>query len=213
MSARILIVDDHRLFRQGLFALLGETPEWTVVAEAGDGAEAIRAAEETRPDVAVLDVEMPGVSGVEAAREIRRVSPATRIVALTMYGDPHYQEQMRAAGATAYVLKNEAIGDLVDAIRAVLAGRSFTSPSLSDPGAVAAGRSARLDHEELSAREREVLRMLAEGHRTKEIAHALGISPKTVETYRARLMTKLDIDDVPGLVRFAIRAGIVSPKS
>ena len=213
MSTTLLIADDHRLFRQGLAALLREQAGWEVVGEAGDGEEALRLASTLQPDVAVLDVEMPGIGGIEAAAAFRRVSPGTRIVALSMYADAHYEEQMRQAGASAYVLKNEAIDDLVLAIRAVLRGERFVSPAMARHDAGSASRSARLDIEVLSEREREVLRLLAEGRRNKEIAELLGISPKTVETYRSRVMTKLGIDGLPGLVKFAIRAGLVSPGS
>jgi DNA-binding NarL/FixJ family response regulator len=210
MTTTILIADDHRLFRQGLVALLREQAGWEVVGEADDGLEAIRIAEALRPQVAVVDVEMPKMGGAEAARGIRSVSGDTRIVALSMYADAHYQERMRQAGASAYVLKNEAIDDLVAAIRAVLRGESF--PTAAVPRATGVSlRSAQLDQEALSEREREVLRMLAQGRGTKEIAQALGISPKTVETYRSRLANKLGIDNLSGLVRFAIRAGIISP--
>jgi DNA-binding NarL/FixJ family response regulator len=213
MTTTLLVADDHRLFRQGLSALLREQPGWEVVGEAGDGAEAVRLAAALKPRVAVLDVEMPGVGGIEAAAAIREVSPDTRIVALSMYADVHYEEQMRQAGATAYVLKNEAIDDLVEAIHAVLRGEQFVSPAMARHDAGNASRSARLDREELSAREREVLRLLADGRRTKKIAQRLGISPKTVETYRSRIMNKLGIDSLPGRVRFAIRAGLISPES
>ena len=213
MSTTLLIADDHRLFRQGLAALLREQAGWEVVGEAGDGEEALRLASTLQPDVAVLDVEMPGIGGIEAAAALRGVSPGTRIVALSMYADAHYEEQMRQAGASAYVLKNEAIDDLVLAIRAVLRGERFVSPAMARRDAGSSSRSAKLDSAALSERERDVLRLLAEGRRTKEIAELLGISPKTVETYRSRVMTKLGIDGLPGLVKFAIRAGLVSPGS
>lgn len=208
----ILIADDHKLFRQGLAALLREQRGWEVVAEAGDGEEAVRLADALKPQIAVLDVEMPRLGGVEAARRIRQGSRETRIIALSMYGDAHYQERMKDAGASAYVLKNEAIEQLVDAIKAVLRGEEFVAPVVVRRESVFALRSARLDKEQLSARERDVLCLLAEGKRTKEIANALGVSAKTVETYRSRLMHKLGIDNVPGLVRFAVRAGLVSPE-
>jgi DNA-binding NarL/FixJ family response regulator len=211
VTTTILIADDHRLFRQGLAALLREQPGWEVVAEAGDGEEAVQLAATLKPQIAVLDVEMPRVDGVEAARRIRQASRDTRIVALSMYGDAHYQERMKEAGASAYVLKNEAIDQLVDAIKAILRGEAFLGPAVVRRDAVVGLRSAQLDKGALSAREREVLRLLAEGKRTKEIANLLGVSPKTVETYRTRLMHKLGIDNGPGLVRFAVRAGIVSP--
>jgi DNA-binding NarL/FixJ family response regulator len=211
VTTTILIADDHRLFRQGLAALLREQPGWEVVAEAGDGEEAVQLAATLKPQIAVLDVEMPRVDGVEAARRIRNASRDTRIVALSMYGDAHYQERMKEAGASAYVLKNEAIDQLVDAIKAILRGEAFLGPAVVRRDAVVGLRSAQLDKDALSARELDVLRLLAEGKRTKDIANLLGVSPKTVETYRSRLMHKLGIDNVPGLVRFAVRAGIVSP--
>jgi DNA-binding NarL/FixJ family response regulator len=213
VTTTILIADDHVLFRQGLVALLREQAGWEVVAQASEGEEAVRLAEELKPQIAVLDVEMPRLGGIEAARRIRQVSRETRIVALSMYGDAHYQERMTQAGASAYVLKNEAIDQLVDAIKALLRGEAFVSPTVVRRESVLALRSAQLDKDTLSARERDVLRLLAQGKRTKEIADALGVSAKTVETYRSRLMQKLGIDNVPGLVRFAIRAGLVSPES
>jgi DNA-binding NarL/FixJ family response regulator len=211
VTTTILIADDHRLFRQGLVALLREQPDWEVVGEAGTAEEAVALAARLRPQVAVLDVELPQMGGIEAAQQIRALSGGTAVVALSMYSDTHYQERMRHAGAAAYVLKNEAIDQLVDAIRAALRGERFGSSAVIRSEGMPAVRSAQLAKEELSAREREVLRMLAQGLRTKEIAQTLEISPKTVETYRARLMNKLDIDNLSGLVRFAIRAGLVSP--
>jgi DNA-binding NarL/FixJ family response regulator len=211
VTATILLADDHPLFRQGLAALLRDQAGWQVVAEAGSGEEAVRLAAQWLPQFAVIDVEMPGIGGIEATRRIRDISPQTRIVALSMYADAYYQDRMREAGASAYVLKNEAIDQLVAAVDAVMRGE-LRFPSAGQ-GPVAARRSARIDQDELSAREREVLRLLAEGRRTAEIADLLGISPKTVETYRSRLMNKLDIDSLSGLVKFAIRAGLVSPES
>jgi DNA-binding NarL/FixJ family response regulator len=213
MTITVLLADDHALFRQGLASLVREQGEdWRIVGEAGDGEEAVRLAAALQPQIAVLDVEMPRTNGIEAARQIRRVSPETRIVALSMYGDAHYQKRMFEAGASAYVLKNEAIDDLIDAIRTVLRGDRFIGPTARSSGSPVAQRSAELDKSALSEREVEVLRLLAEGQRAKEIAEALGISAKTVETYRGRIMLKLGIDNLPGLVKFAIRAGIASPR-
>jgi len=211
MTTTILLVDDHVLFRQGLALLLHKQREWQIVGEAGDGEEAVRLAEALDPQIAVLDVEMPRMGGIEATRRIRQVAPATRIVALSMYSDVHYQAQMFEAGASAYVLKNEAIDDLVEAIQSVLRGDRFVSPAVTQDRAVASPRGAAPDKRALTDREREVLRLLAEGQRTREIGAALGISTKTVETYRGRIMLKLGIDNLPGLVKFAIRAGITSP--
>ena len=212
MTLTILLADDHVLFRQGLALLVREQGDWRIVGEAGNGAEAVALAEAHQPQIAVLDVEMPGMNGIEAARQIRQMSPGTRIVALSMYGDAHYQERMFEAGASAYVLKNEAIDDLVEAIQAALRGDRFVSPAVAHNEAMVERRSANLDKRALSEREAEVLRRLAEGQRIKEIADALNLSAKTVETYRSRIMLKLGIDNLPGLVKFAIRAGIASPQ-
>jgi DNA-binding NarL/FixJ family response regulator len=209
MTTTILLADDHALFREGLALLIGQTTGWQVVAQASDGEEAVQLAEALRPQIAVLDVEMPRLNGLEAARGIRRVSPATQVIALSMYGDVHYQDRMFDAGASAYVLKNEAMNDLVVAIETVLRGERYVSPTA---GTLAPLRSATVDKAALSERELDVLRLLAAGQRTKEIAEQLGISAKTVETYRSRIMLKLGIDNLPGLVKFAIRAGIVLPQ-
>jgi DNA-binding NarL/FixJ family response regulator len=212
MTLTLLLCDDHRLFREGLVGLLQQEPGWEVIGQAGDGAEAIRLADALKPDLAVLDVAMPGVGGIEAAEAIRVRSPRTRIVAVSMYGDLHYRKRMLAAGAAAYVLKNEAGADLIAAIHAVMRGETFVSPSLASPSqrrdSLQSERCPDLDQAALTGREREVLGLLVRGRRTKEIAAELGISAKTVETYRARLMLKLGIDNLAGLVKFAIRAGI-----
>jgi DNA-binding NarL/FixJ family response regulator len=209
MPLTILLCDDHALFREGLSALLARQPGWRVVAQAGDGDEAVRLARELKPDLAVLDVSMPGVSGIDAAREIRTHSPETRIVALSMYGDEHYRRRMDDAGADAYVLKNDASTELVAAIQAVLREESYVSPTLRGQATPQPQRSAKLDIESLTPREREVFRLLALGRRPKEIAATLGISVKTVETYRGRLLLKLGVANLAQLVKVAIRAGVV----
>jgi DNA-binding NarL/FixJ family response regulator len=208
----LLLCDDHQLFREGLAALLAQQrPDWRILAQTGDGEEAIRLAEALRPDIAILDLAMPGLSGIEVAGHIRQRSPDTHIVALSMYGDSLYRRQMLAAGANGYVLKNEAGSDLLMAIETVLRGERFLSPALTAelPEPTRGGRSPELDYATLTAREREVLSLLARGRRTREIAAELGISVKTVETYRGRIMLKLGIDNLTGLVLFAVRAGIV----
>lgn len=203
-----LLCDDHTLLLEGLTALMEREPGWRVVAQTSDGAEAVRLAGELTPDVALIDVAMPGMNGMETAAGIRMASPATRIVALSMYADDHYLQRMLAAGARAYVLKGEASTDLFNAIRAVLQGENFVSPSLSRDGRRAVQRAVEVDQASLSDREREVLRRLAQGQRNKEIAIHLGISDRTVETYRNRLMHKLKVNNLADLVRFAIQAGI-----
>lgn len=208
MNLSILLCDDHPLVVEGLTVVLGRERGWRVVAQTAEGAEAVRLAGALLPDVAVIDVAMPGMNGIETAAGIRAASPQTRIVALSMYADDHYVRRMRAAGASAYVLKNEASTELVGAIRRVLGGVAFVGPTQAAGDRGATGRSVDVDAAVLTERERAVLRLLAQGRRTKDIAQDLGISAKTVETYRGRIMLKLGIDNLAGLVRFAIRAGI-----
>jgi DNA-binding NarL/FixJ family response regulator len=206
MPATLLLCDDHTLVREGLAALLRQRTDWTVVAEAADGREAVELAYRLQPDVAVLDVAMPGMSGVETAAAIGAVAPQTRIVALSMYGDALYRRGMFEAGARAYVLKNMAATDLMAAIDAVLHNETYVSPALSAPGPEP--HAGHCESAELSRREHDVLRLLAEGRRIKEIAAEMGISPKTVETYRARIGLKLRLDTLADLVKYAIRTGI-----
>jgi DNA-binding NarL/FixJ family response regulator len=210
MTIRILLADDHVIFRQGLSHLLREQTDWEVVGEVADGAEAVRLAQALAPEVAVLDLEMPGMDGIEAAGRIVQVSPSTRVVALSMYGDDYHQQRMMEAGASAYVIKNEAVDDLVNAIQAALRGERFVSsvPMRSHPSTVPL--RPEFASVSLSDRELEVLRMMVDGQRARAIAENLGISARTVETYRGRIMLKLGIDNLPALVKFAIRAGITS---
>jgi DNA-binding NarL/FixJ family response regulator len=208
MTIRILLADDHVIFRQGLAHLLREQTDWEVVGEVADGAEAVLLAQALAPDVAVLDLEMPGMDGIEAAGRIVKVSPSTRVVALSMYGDDYHQQRMMEAGASAYVLKNEAVDDLVNAIGAALRGEQFVSSVAMRPHPPTL--PSRPELASLSDRELEVLRMMVDGQRARAIAENLGISARTVETYRGRIMLKLGIDNLPALVKFAIRAGITS---
>ncbi len=208
MPATILLCDDHTLVREGLAALLRQRTDWTLVGEAADGLEALELEARLHPDVAVLDVAMPGISGTEAAAAIRRVAPGTRIVALSMFGDALYRRGMFEAGALAYVLKNKAAADLLAAIDAALRGETYVSPALAEPAPRSALGGQDPDSVDLSARERDVLRLLAEGRRTKEIGEALGIIPKTVETYRSRIGHKLRLVTLADLVKYAVRAGI-----
>jgi DNA-binding NarL/FixJ family response regulator len=208
MPLTFLLCDDHALFREGLAALLERQPGWRVIAHAADGDEARRLATEQQPDVAVLDVSMPGMDGITAAARIRDSSPEIDIIALSMYGDEHYRRRMFDAGAKAYVMKRDASVELVTAVQAVLRGETYLSPTLSDAGQ--RHRSVEVDIRQLTSREREVFRLLALGRRPKEIAEMLDLSVKTVETYRSRLMLKLGIDNLADLIKAAIRAGIVS---
>ena len=203
-----LLADDHVLFRQGLAMLICSQNNWEIVGEADNGNDAVRLATLLKPDIAVLDVEMPRLNGIEAARRISQATPATRVVARSMYGDTHYQKRMFEAGALAYVLKNEAIDDLVLAIQSVLRGNRFISSAFVQQGEVVSPRSAKMGISLLSKREVEVLRLLVEGKRNSEVADVMAISVKTVETYRSRIMLKLGIDNLTTLVKLAIRAGI-----
>jgi two-component system response regulator NreC len=191
-ALRILLADDHTVVRQGLRKVLEERPEWQVVAEAGDGRDAVRLAEQHRPDVAVVDVAMPLLNGIEATRQITKRAPQTKVLVLSMYSDEAYVTQMLKAGATGYLLKDSADVDLLEAVQAVSQGKSFFSPAvarlMSDDYARQRGDSAVDRYESLSEREREIFQLVAEGKTNKEIAALLFISPSTVETHRARIM-------------------------
>lgn len=205
---RALLADDHALVRQGLRALL-EREGVQVVGEAGDGREAIRLAESLAPDVAILDVGMPVLNGIDAAREMARTCPRVRTVLLTMHTHEAYVVAALRAGARGYLLKSSAASALVEAVRIVLAGQVYLGPDVSSVvvDALLEGDPAATDP--LTPRERQVLQLVAEGKSTKEVAALLGTSVKTADSHRARLMHKLDIHDVATLVRYAIRSGIV----
>jgi len=208
---RVLLADDHVLVREGLRALLAKEADIQVVAEAGDGREAIRSAGETRPDVAALDLSMPLLNGLEAARQMAAWDRPPRVILLTVHAEDRYVLEAIRAGVRGYVLKKQAAADLVRAIREVSGGGVYLSPGIS-AAVVEAVRSPQAPTEEpLTAREREVLQLVAEGKTTKEIAVLLGISVKTADAHRTRLMQKLDIHDIAGLTRYAIRQGIIQP--
>lgn len=210
MSYRILIADDHSLVREGFRSLL-ERQGFTVVGEAEDGREATRLAQELRPDVAILDLTMPLLNGLDATREIARISPRTKTILLTVHTEDQYVLQGLHAGIRGYVLKSQATADLVQAIHEVMRGARYLSPGISE--AVVQAYMAKTDFpsDPLTSREREVLQLIAEGNTTKEIAALLGVSVKTIESHRSRLMDKLDIRQTAGLVRYAIRRGLVQP--
>ena len=210
MPCRVLLADDHQIVRQGLRALL-EKAGHSVVGEAADGREACELAQKLQPNVAVLDLAMPLLNGLDAIGEIRRVSPGTLTILLTMYTDRPYVLRALQAGAKGYVLKSQAADDLVRAIREVWAGAVYLSPGVA-VGLVDAYLSKDAEPKEpLTARERQVLQLVAEGKTTKAIAAMLGITFKTVESHRNRIMKKLDIHQTAGLVRYAIRRGLLRP--
>ena len=211
---RILLADDHTVVRQGLRKVLEERPDWVVVAEAGNGRDAVKQAEELKPDVAILDVAMPLLNGIEATRQIVRRSPATRVLVLTMHSDEAYVNQILKAGATGYLLKDSADVDLIQAVAAVSQGKSFFSPGvarlmLDDYVRQLADKGITDRYESLSEREREIFQLIAEGKANKEIAHILSISPSTVETHRARIMEKLDLHSAAEIVLYAVRRGVI----
>lgn len=211
---RILLADDHTVVRQGLRRVLEDRPDWEVVAEAGDGREAVRQAEELEPDVAILDITMPLLNGVEATRQIVRRCPSTRVLVLTMHSDEAYVNQILQAGATGYLLKDSADVDLVQAVSAVSQGKSFFSPAiarvmLDDYVKQLADKGITDRYESLSEREREIFQLIAEGKANKEIAAILAISPSTVETHRARIMEKLDLHSAAEIVLYAVRKGVI----
>ena len=210
---RIVLADDHTLVRAGLRALLEALRGVSVVAEASDGEAALRAVREHRPEVLVTDITMAGMNGLELAERIRAEMPATRIIVLSMYSSQEYVLHALKAGASAYLLKDSATVELEIALAAVVRGETYLSPAASKRvvshvtgGEVGlAGPLAAL-----TARQREILKLIAEGVHTKQIAHRLELSPKTVEAHRAQLMERLGIRDIAGLTRLAIRAGLIS---
>jgi DNA-binding NarL/FixJ family response regulator len=214
--ARILLADDHALVRRGVRLILDSEPDLTVVAEASDGAEAIAQARAERPDLAILDIAMPRLTGLQAARELSRILPDLRILILTMYDNEQYFFEALKAGASGYVLKSVADRDLVEACRAAVRGEPFLYPGavgalirsylerVADGEDPAAGRT-------ITDREEEVLKLVAEGHSSKEIADLLVISIKTVERHRSNLLQKLGLRDRLELTRYAIRAGLIEP--
>ena len=210
MGCRVLLADDHEIVRQGIRGLL-EKAGHEVVGEAANGREALKLARTLSPDIAILDISMPLLNGLDAAHEIRRVAPETKTILLTMYTDKGYVLQALRAGARGYVLKTQAAEDLIRAIREISRGEVYLSPgvAMSVVDAVLHGPDTGADP--LTPRERQVLQLIAEGNTTKAIARLLSISFKTAESHRNRLMKKLDIHDVAGLVRYAVRRGLLTP--
>jgi two-component system response regulator NreC len=212
---RILLGDDHTLLRQGLRKILQERPDWEVVAEAGDGREAVRQALAVQPDIAILDIGMPLMNGIEATRQIVRRQPETHVLILSMHADEAYIIQALKAGAKGYLLKDSADTDLIRGVAAVASGKSFFSPAaakvmLDDYVRHLAERGITDRFDSLSEREREIFQLVAEGRSNKEIADLLSVSPTTIETHRAHVLQKLDVHNTAELVLYAVRRGVIS---
>jgi two-component system response regulator NreC len=213
---RVLLADDHAIVREGVKRILMAEPDLEVVAEAENGLEAVEQAKKLKPDVAVLDISMPGMNGIEATKQIRAALPNTHTLALTMHSDDSYVFQILKAGASGYVLKRAAATDLVQAIRAARRGEAFLYPAVAK--AVVADYLKRLEtgegretYDGLTDREKEILTLVADGATNQEIAQKLYISVKTVQTHRAHIMEKLNLHDRTMLVRYAIRKGLIEP--
>jgi DNA-binding NarL/FixJ family response regulator len=218
---QVVLADDHALVRAGIRMLLQNIEGIEVIAEADDGHEALRLVEQRQPNVVILDIAMPGLNGLEVAARITKSFPQVRVIMLSMHGNEEYVLQALRAGATGYLLKGARTAELELAVRAVADGETYLSPAASKHvvgdyvqrslNAPAPAQSEPRPAERLTPRQREILQLIAEGQTTKEIARTLTLSVKTVEMHRAQLMERLDIHDVAGLVRYAIRTGIVAP--
>lgn len=207
---RIILADDHTMFLDGLEALLARA-KFEVVAKVADGREAVRMTRELQPDVVVLDLAMPVMNGVTAAREIHKLAPGTPTILLTMFEDDAYVLEALQAGVRGYVLKAQAPEELVNAVREVLRGSVYLSPGVSKAVVDAYLGGSAPPNDALSDRERQVLQLIAEGNTTKQAARALGVSVKTAEAHRTRIMQKLEVHDTATLVRRAIRLGVIQP--
>ena len=210
MSLRIILADDHPIVRQGFRALL-EREGFEIVGEAADGHEASRLAQTLRPDVAVLDLIMPGLNGLDAARAVLQASPRTKTILLTVHKEDQYVLEALQAGIKGYVLKTQAITEVVQAIQQVARGGLYLSPAVAETVVQAYLARTEFPLDLLTPREREVVKLIAEGKTTKGIAEVLGVSVKTAESHRANIMEKLDIHHIAVLVRYAIRRGLIQP--
>ena len=214
-KSRIVIAEDHTILREGLRSLLSSSPEFEIVGEAKDGREAIGCVEKFKPDLILTDLSMPRMNGMEAIKEIKRQSPETKILVLTVHKTEEYILATLQAGADGYLLKDSTHAELLMAVKHVLGGKRYISPGISDKvlEGYLEGKKTLRTHttwETLTQREREILKLIAEGYKNKEIAEALCISPKTVEKHRANLMEKLDLHSIQALTAFAIGKGLVT---
>jgi DNA-binding NarL/FixJ family response regulator len=217
MTTRILLADDHRIVRAGLRALLEKQPGLEVVSEAQDGRSAVKAALDLAPDVVILDISMPDLNGIDAARQIATAQPNVKIIVLSMHSDKKFVPEAFKAGACGYLLKDCAVEELVNAVRTVLSGQPYLSPRIA--GVMLGEFLQRFEPRDksafsvLSPREREVLQLLAEGKSTKDIAFKFRLSTKTVEAHRQRIMDKLNVRTIAELTKYAIREGLTSLES
>jgi DNA-binding NarL/FixJ family response regulator len=210
MPTRIVLADDHVLVREGLKSLL-EREHFQVMAEASDGQEAVKLVEMHHPDIAIMDISMPTLNGIDAARGLTRSAPKTKVILLTQHEEEQYIHEALEAGVKGYVLKNQVANDLIQAIRQVGRGEFYLSPGISRAVMEAFRNKSERPADPLTARERQVLQLIAEGKSTKDTASVLGISVKTAESHRMRLMQKLDIHETASLVRYAVRRGLIQP--
>ncbi len=212
MTIRVLLADDHALMREGLRALLTTAPDIEVVGEVRTGLEAESRVLQLDPDVVLMDIAMPDLNGIEAARLIHAKCPAVRIVMLSMHATAEYVYRAFEAGASGYLLKEVAVEEVITAVRTVHEGRRYLSPALAESAPDLDFGHARSPVDSLSARERQVLQLVVEGKTSSEIAGMIHLSPKSVQTYRSRLMMKLAVNDLPSLVKFALEHGLTPPK-
>ena len=213
MPITVFVADDHAIVREGLASLLASQPDIQVIGTAADGHDTVRQVMKLQPEVVVMDIAMPQMNGIEAARELRDRVPQARVVILSMHSSVEHVFHALEAGAHGYVLKESAAKEIIEAVRAVRAGRRYLSQRIAEVMAEVVNRSATGSPlESLSKRERQVLQLVAEGRSSAQIAAVLSLSPKSVDTYRSRLMQKLHIGDVAGLVKFAIQHGLTSPE-
>ena len=215
MTISVLLADDHRVVREGLRALLERNHDINVVAEASDGQEAVKLAAQVKPDVVVMDISMPVLNGIEATQQVIEVSPSTRVIILSMYSTSEHIFRAFKAGAQGYLLKESAGSDVVAAVRAVKDGKRYLTEKITETVLDDFIHRRSLSESEspvsrLSKRERHILQLVVEGKSSSEIGRQLFLSPKTIDTYRSRIMHKLSINDVPGLVKFALQHGLTA---